>query len=366
MKGGSASLLGWVLGLQTVAQIIVLPFGGVIADKFGRVKVLALSDIVGGSVLIYQSIRFIGGHPPIWVLFFSEITFGVTMGLFWPSFGGLMPAIVDEKDLQKANSTLQFVANLAIIMGTAVGGFIVATLGSTLALFIDSCTFVLCGLLVWTMHKLVPPSKSETSMIDDLVHGWKIFLSFKWIAVVVAAFTFIVMVWAGAEQVLGPKIALQYFDGAKSWAQVLGCETFGFVVGSLIGMRIRPKYPMRFMMIMTSVIVFYIYAMAVHVSVWTIALGGFAVGVMLDLWGAIWGTALQKEVPREALSRVSAFDAFGSVLFRPIGLIIAAPMAEWLGLTQTLEIFAGVTAVAIVATLLVPEVWKMQLSRSEV
>ena len=32
MEGGSASLLGWVLGLQTVAQILLLPFGGVIAD----------------------------------------------------------------------------------------------------------------------------------------------------------------------------------------------------------------------------------------------------------------------------------------------------------------------------------------------
>ena len=52
MEGGSASLLGWVLGLQTVAQILVLPFGGVIADKFGRVRVLALADIIGGSVLI--------------------------------------------------------------------------------------------------------------------------------------------------------------------------------------------------------------------------------------------------------------------------------------------------------------------------
>ena len=85
---------------------------------------------------------------------------------------------------------------------------------------------------------------------------------------------------------------------------------------------------------------------------------------MLDLWGAIWGTALQKEVPREALSRVSAFDAFGSVLLRPVGLIIAAPMAEWIGVTRTLEIFAGVSVVAIVASLVVPEVWKMQLTES--
>ena len=171
MEGGSASLLGWVLGLQTVAQILMLPFGGVIADKFGRVKVLALSDLIGGSVMIYQSIRFIGGQPPIWVLFFAQITFGLTMALFWPSFGGLMPAIIEEKDLQKANSTLQFVANLAIILGTAVGGFIVATLGSTLALFIDACTYLVCGAVVYTMRKLVPPSKSETTMWDDLKIG---------------------------------------------------------------------------------------------------------------------------------------------------------------------------------------------------
>ena len=101
-----------------------------------------------------------------------------------------------------------------------------------------------------------------------------------------------------------------------------------------------------------------------HWQLAVFALGAFFVGVMLDLWGAIWGTALQKEVPREALSRVSAFDAFGSVLLRPVGLIIAAPMVDWIGLTQTLEIFAGVSVVAIVASLVVPDVWKMQLTES--
>ena len=80
------------------------------------------------------------------------------------------------------------------------------------------------------------------------------------------------------------------------------------------------------------------------------------------LFRSIWTTALQKEVPRDSLSRVSAFDGMGSLSLRPLGLAIAAPVADWLGLTRALEIFAGLSAVAIVATLFVPQVWNMQFS----
>jgi len=161
MHGGSASLLGLVLGTQTMAMLITSPMGGVIADKYGRVMVLGLMDIIGGSAYLVQAFFFSTGHVPIPIFYAVAICFGITWGIFWPAFGGLMPALVDEKDLQKANSTNQFVANIAIISGTAVGGIIVATLGSTPALFIDALSFIFCGLVVFSMRHLTVSSENN-------------------------------------------------------------------------------------------------------------------------------------------------------------------------------------------------------------
>jgi predicted MFS family arabinose efflux permease len=364
MRGGSASLLGWILGIQTISMLCMSPLGGVIADKYGRIRILGLMDIIGGSAFLVQAIFFSNGHVPLAVFILVNVTFGLSWGVFWPAFGGLMPALVDENDLQTANSTNQFVANIAIISGTAVGGILVSTIGSTLALVFDALSFIICGLVVFSMRHLTEQSVSQSTMFDDLRHGWKIFLSFRWIVVIVGAFGLIVMCWAAAENILGPLVSLQSFKGAKSWSIVLSAEAVGYVVGSLLGMKIKPKYPMRFLMLMTFSVSVYIFTLAGPLKLWMIAASAFVWGICLDLWGAIWTTALQKEVPRDSLSRVSAFDGMGSLSLRPLGLAIAAPVANWLGLTHALEIFAGISALAIAATLVVPQVWNMQFSEN--
>ena len=364
MRGGSASLLGWVLGVQTIAMLCMSPLGGVIADKYGRVMVLGLMDMIAGTVFLIQAYFFSTGHVPLAVFLIINITFGLSWGVFWPAFGGLMPALVGEEELQKANSTNQFVSNIAIISGTAVGGILVSTLGSTIALAIDASSFLVCGLIVFSMRHLTVSSENKSTMLDDLIHGWKVFLSFRWIVVIVGAFGLIVMCWAAAENILGPLISLKSFDGARSWSIVLSAEAVGYIVGSLLGMRIKPKYPMRFLMIMTLTVSFYIFSLARPQPLWVIAVCAFFWGINLDLWGAIWTTALQKEVPRESLSRVSAFDGMGSLSLRPLGLAIAAPMANWLGLTHTLYLLAGLSAIVTLMALAVPQVWKMQFTEN--
>ena len=364
MRGGSASLLGWILGIQTIAMLCMSPLGGVIADKYGRVKVLGMMDIIGGSAFLVQAYFFSTGHVPLGIFLAVNIVFGLCWGVFWPAFGGLMPALVGEEELQKANSTNQFVANIAIISGTATGGILVSTIGSTLALTVDALSFIICGIIVFSLRRLTVASEGETSMLDDLKHGWKVFLSFRWIVAIVAAFGLIVMCWAAAENILGPLISLKNFSGAKSWSIVLSAEAVGYVVGSLLGMRIRPKYPMRFLMLMTLSVSVYIFSLARPQPLWVIAVCAFFWGITLDLWGAIWTTALQKEVPRDSLSRVSAFDGMGSLSLRPLGLAIAAPMANWLGLDHTLVILAILSGVVTLLTLAVPQVWKMQFSEN--
>ena len=340
------------------------PYGGVLADKYGRIFMVGLADIIAGSALLVQAYYFSTGSVPLAAMLFSNIIFGLAWGIFWPSFSGIMPALItDEEMLQKGNSINQFVSNIALISGAAAAGFMVSAFGSASALTIDALTFVFSGIVVLTFkHKTTRAARNENSMSADLLHGWKVFLSFHWIVAVVAAFSLIVMAWAAAESVLGPLIAIEKFNGAKSWALVLTAESVGYVIGSLIGMRVKPKYPMRFLVISTYSVSFYIFTLAAPQSLWVIALGAFLFGICLDLWGAIWSTALQREVPRVALSRVSAFDAMGSMILRPVGLAMAAPLASALGIHTTLIAFTILTIIVITAALSLPHVWKMQFS----
>ena len=365
LPNGSANLLGLVLGTTTVLFLIMAPFGGVISDKYGRARMVGLTDMAAGLILFVQAGYFATGNVPIAVLLIVNGSFGILWGIFWPAFSGVIPAVLPEAGLQKGNALNALVTNSGMILGAASAGFLIDAFGPSLTLGIDAASFFISGFLIFTFRHLTPRAEhSENSMIDDLHHGWKVFISFRWIVIIVAVFSFIVMCWAAAENVLGPLIALEHFDGAKSWSYVITAESVGLIVGSLIAIKVKPKYPMRFLMLSSFTITFYIASLAKPQSLTVIALGAFLFGITLDLWGTIWSTALQRKVPRDSLSRVSSFDAMGSLMFRPIGLAIAAPLSTLLGIENFIYILAVITVFAIVLPLFNSEVRNMSYEES--
>lgn len=360
LPNGSANMLGLVLGTTTVIFLLMAPFGGVIADKYGRARMVGLTDMAAGLVLFIQVAYFATGDVPLWVLLLTNGFFGLMWGIFWPAFTGVIPAVLPEAGLQKGNALNAFVTNAGVILGAAVAGILIELFGVAFTLAIDAASFFFSGLMIFTFRHLTPRAEhSENTMLDDLLHGWRVFLSFRWIVIIVAAFSFIVMCWAAAENVLGPLIALEHFNGPKSWSFVISAESAGLIVGSLIAIKVKPKFPMRFLMLSSFTITFYIWSLAKPQSLLLIAFGAFLFGITLDLWGTLWNTALQRKVPRESLSRVASFDAMGSMMFRPIGLAIAAPLSALVGIENFLQIMAAITVVAIVLPLFDPQVRNM-------
>ena len=365
LPNGSANILGLVLGTTTVLFLIMAPFGGVISDKYGRARMVGLTDMAAGLILFVQVYYFATGQVPIAVLLIVNGCFGILWGIFWPAFAGIMPSVLPEQGLQSGNAINSLVSNGGIILGAASAGILIDTFGAAVTLGIDAASFFISGLLIFSFRHMTPRTEhTENNMIDDLVHGWRVFLSFSWIVVIVLAFSFIVMCWAAAENVLGPLIALEHFNGATSWSFVITAESAGLIVGSLIAMKVKPKYPMRFLMLSSFTVTLYIWSLAKPQSLLLIAFCAFLFGITLDLWGTLWSTALQRKVPRESLSRVSSFDAMGSMMFRPIGLAIAAPLSALLGIETFVYILSAVTVVAIVVPLFHKGVWSMSYEDS--
>ena len=365
LPNGSANLLGLVLGTTTVLFLIMAPFGGVIADKYGRARMVGLTDMAAGLVLIVQAGYFTTGDVPIAVLLIVNGTFGILWGIFWPAFSGVIPAVLPEAGLQKGNALNQLLTNSGMIFGAASAGIFIDIFGVATTLAIDAASFFISGLLIYTFRHLTPRvTGTENSMLTDLRYGWGVFLSFKWIVNLVFAWSFIVMCWAAAENILGPLIALEHFNGAKSWSFVITAESIGLIVGSFIAIKIKVKYPLRFLQLTSFSVTFYIFALAKPQSLLVIAFGAFLFGITLDLWGTLWNTALQRKVPRDVLSRVSSFDAMGSMMFRPIGLAIAGPLSSLFGITNFIYILAALSLVAVAAPLFSAEVRNMSFDES--
>ena len=93
-----------------------------------------------------------------------------------------------------------------------------------------------------------------------------------------------------------------------------------------------------------------------------IAIAAGVAGVGLSIFATLWETTLQREVPREVLSRVSAYDWFGSAAFVPLGYLIAAPLAALLGTRTTLFFAAAWAAGSCAIVLTVPSLRHLRLA----
>lgn len=362
IHGSTARDLGFVLAAQAIPLVLLLPVGGVIADRLPRAVVISTTDMILGGFVVTSGMLFITGHATVLNIAAINVVSGVLHALWWPAFPGLVPAVLGDRDLQRGNALIAIASNAGLISGAGVAGGLIAAFGPGVAIVIDGFSFLVAGSLVFTFRDVAKAQPSGESMMFDLNHGWRTFISFRWLWVVVAAFGIIMGCIRAAFDVGGPVLMKLHFAGATSWALIQTAQAIGFLSGAILASRIRPPRPLVYCLLVSLVIPAYMLAMAAPLAVPALAVCAFLLGVCFEQWGVMWGTAMQTHIPREALSRASAFDAMGSLLFGPVGLAVAGPVIAAFGLRPLFTGAAAVTTVLLILPLLEREVrdlrWK--------
>jgi MFS family permease len=362
---GSKTDLGLVLTANWVPQVLLVLFGGVFADRLPRNLVMVGSNLVSGAGQATIAVLLLTHNAQIWQFIVVQVARGCAMAFFFPASQGLVPETVRPSLLQQANALLGMTKNGTIIFGAALGGVLVATAGSGWALAFDGATYVVSAVVLAAMH-LPRADRLETpSVLRELKEGWGEFASRTWLWVIVACAAVGNMVWVGASQVLGPLVAKEYLGGAASWGLILACQGIGLVVGGLLMLRFKPRRPLFVGMGFFTVAALPIVFLAGLRSTPVIAFGYFVAGVSLEIFSVAWATALQEHVPLEKLSRVSAYDALGSLVFVPIGLSLAGPVADAIGLTEALWLAAIVGTASTLIGLTVRDVRNLRRREDE-
>jgi MFS family permease len=316
LDGAGPTDLSWVMGAQALALVLFLPFGGVWADRLSRTRVISTTDMILSGFIFAIAALFLTDTVTIPALVIINFIAGGLNALWWPAFPGLTPEVVKDTDLlQGANGAIATGSNVAMIFGAASGGLLVENFGAGYALAIDATTFLLAGILVFSIRHVSPERtkehKQSPSMISELKEGWTTFISFRWIVVIVAAFSIIGMMLQGTIAVLGPVLMKQDYNGALSWAAVTTALSIGYLTGAVIGSKFRPRNPLAFVMGATLTASIWLFAMAAGAPLPVIAVGSFLWGFTIEIFSIFWFTAMQTHVPEESLSRVASYDAFG-------------------------------------------------------
>ncbi len=356
MPGGGATDLGLVLLARELTQVIFLLLGGVIADRLPRYALMVAADLAAALSQGGVAALFLTHSASLLPLMVLSAINGATIAVFFPAFSGLIPGVVPGDQLQPANAMIRVGTNVANILGAAVAGVLVATVGVGWALLGDALTFLLSAALLAGVRTSRQAKVANASIIGDLVHGWREFVARQWVCVVVCQFAFVNACFTGCFLVLGPIVASRSLGGAPAWAVIITMQSIGLVIGSFLGLRVSPRHPIRVGVFLTFSLIPPFLLIAAAAPAWVIGFFALVAGVCIDLFGIWWYTALQTHVAQDSLSRVSSYDALGSFALGPIELAVVGPIAAAVGIAQTLVGAAVLVAISCALALSSPQV----------
>jgi MFS family permease len=356
---GTASDVGYVLAAGTVPLVILLLVGGVVGDRMSRRKLMLQSDSLRTFAECALGLWVLLGNPPLWGFMALAALMGIGQAFFNPALTGIVPQMLNDEKLQQGNALNGISNSSGGVIGPAIAGVIVAVSSPGWAILIDGLTYLVSVVSLAMIRIDWQASEDSDSFISLLRQGWREFWSRTWLWAIVVEASFVNALFA-SFLVLGPVVAKQSLGGAKSWGAILAAEGLGAVVGGIIMLRVHPRRPLLVATLSALVFPVPLFFVAARSPTIVIALSGFLAGSFITVFAVQWNTTVQREIPSDVLSRVSAYDWFGSLALMPIAMALVGPLSSRIGITTTL-VGSGVLMMALVlSVLLVPSVIRLR------
>ncbi len=349
---GSATDLGIVLTTRQVPIILLLLFGGVISDRLPRNYVMVASNLVSGASQAVTATLLLTGHARLWHLAALAAVNGASSAFFFPASTGVIPQTVPATMLQDANATLRLSLNATNITGAALGGILVAATSPGWAIAADAVTYGFAALAIGAMNLPRSLRIEGSTMLHELRVGWRDFWSRTWLWAIVLQFGFVLAFENAAVMILGPTVAKEHLGGPAAWGFVLTATSVGLVVSGLLMLRWRPRRMLLTATLSVFLFVGPLLALAGPAPLVVVIAAAFVSGLAYEIFGVLWDTTMQQEIPQERLSRLSAYDALGSLALTPFALAALGPIAGAFGTRRTLLACAVLTIVATAPVLL--------------
>ena len=356
LPGATGKDLSIVMAARFVPLLAFMLFGGVIADRFQRNRLVGGSDMLGSFLAAISAISLIFGFSSTWLLALMGALFGILNAIWWPAMSGVLPEILPKEKLQEGNAVVGLMTNIGYIIGTLGGGILVSNFGAGWGLLVDAMSFFIAGVIVWNLPLIGKLKDKSPGIIHDLVVGWKEFISRSWVIAMVVSFALINMAFESMLSVLGPLNFSNPITGPKQWSYNLAGLSLGMLIGGIWILKVKLERPLYFAMVLIALSAIWDYTLAFDLAMpWTVLAAVFS-GISLEVFMVTWNTSLQSHVPEESYSRVSSYDTLGSFGIAPLGIVIAGPLAMHFGVNTILFITGTTTLVAAIASLAVSSV----------
>jgi len=346
--------------------VLALP-AGVWADKHDRKRILIGSDVVRLFTQLTAGLLLVLGQADVVALAVLAAGYGAADAFFAPAFTGLLPSTVTPLNLQPANALRGLTYSVGAIAGPLLAGLLIAFAGGPgTALLFDAATFLVSVVLLVPLRPRIvetvvageDPTATTDRFFSSLRQGWAEVRGRSWVVSFLAGMAVYHAIVLPSVFVVGPVIAQQEMDGARSWAIITAGFGTGCVIGDLLLLRWRPSFALRVASLMMVGASCQAAVIASGLGTWPIAGLELLTGVCVTGMFTLWETSMQEHIPASSLSRVSSYDYLTSAGVIPLGNVMVGLVSAAVGLHASL---VGMSVVGIAAALVIASVRSVRM-----
>ncbi|MGW6705011.1 MFS transporter [Streptomyces sp. NPDC054956] len=377
---GSAGRAGIVAFCATLPVAVAALVGGPVIDRIGRRRVSAASDLICGVSVASIPLLHYAGLLEFWMLCALMAVGGLVHTPGLTARYVMLPHLAEHAGttVARAASLYDAVSRGARMLGAALAGVLIATIGAESVLLLDAATFGASALLVAAFLRGIPSAEPQRTGKKVSAAGYRAELAegfgFLTRSRLLLGITLMVMMTNGLDQGWSSVLLPVHGREALGGAAALGLLIALFGGFALLGALLYGAWGERFSRRTVFAAAFLLcgaprYAVAAFTDTplplaVTMALSGLGAGVL----NPILTTVMLEKVPDELRSRVASVTQAGCELTMPLGGLAAGLLIDGFGATRALLVFGGVYFLVTLTPVLFPA-WRglepSRISRTE-
>lgn len=234
-SGGSSATVGLFSFLCLMPALIIYPFAGVLADRLNRKMITVATDLASAAAVMALAFGAYSGRMSLTLLLSMQVVVSLLYGLFDPATKGMLPQLVAQDELTKANSNLATLRILGSLLGPVIGATLYAKVGITAVFFINGVSFLMSAgssLLIRYKHIKREPATGIPGFKADFSDGIKFVLTNK---VILKLCIFFLVIYAVIQPIFSVTLPLFFRTQLKYSDTQYGYLQMIIILGALLG-----------------------------------------------------------------------------------------------------------------------------------
>jgi MFS family permease len=326
LTDNNGTALGVVTALQFLPMLLFGVWGGVIADRYDKRRLMFGTQIAAGALALTLGIIVSAGVEAVWNVYLLSFLLGFVTMIDNPARQTFVLEMVGRDQLQNAVSLNSVVMNSARVVGPAIGGLLIDFFGVGLCFYINAASYlaVIAALRMMDttqLHRMPTVERAKGQLRAGLRYAWSerlVRTPLLMMAVIgTLAFNFQVVIPLMATKVYGTE--------AGGFGILLAVMGAGAVLGGL-SMATRKGVSYRRLLTLSTIMGVMILFAAAAPTLGTEAIALFAMGASAFAFIAVANTTIQLTAAPEMRGRVMALYAIAFLGSTPIG----GPIVGWI------------------------------------